>query len=129
MFSDGRWNLKVESLAYLEGILLKGALNVKLCHVAVMYGVKILSIFYTLDYFHYQSFGNINTMCDIWWVQLFNIYFKTLVMERENGEDPNLYVRQYQFMQRSCVIIMYLIFYYVWNSYVLVSYAFNRQDS
>lgn len=47
MFSDGRLNLKVQSLAYLEGILLKGALNVKLCHVAVMYGVKILSIFYT----------------------------------------------------------------------------------
>jgi len=30
MFSDGRWNFKVQSLAYLEGILLKGALNVKL---------------------------------------------------------------------------------------------------
>jgi len=45
-------------------------------------------------------------------------------MERENGEDPNSYVRQYQFMQGSCAIIMYLIFYYV-----LVIYASNRQDS
>lgn len=59
-----------------------------------IFWVKILSISHLFHFFHYQSIGNIKHKNVTFGVQIFfytSKYFKTLVMERKNGEDFNSY--------------------------------------
>lgn len=67
--------------------------------LALTLWVKIHSISHPFHFVHYQSFGNIDAiMWKIWWIHLFNIHFKTTVMERKDGESSDSNIMWFEWL-------------------------------